>query len=165
MDFRIAYRYTVAVLHDLGYFENEIINITRFRRSFVSHWINVYASTGDVRDARRIGRPRVVDEEVREQIIEYAAANVHASLRDIAHHFTTEARIPVSHMHVKRILNADQLFQRLERVIPTITQASQHERLRFATDYAHDPHYPWKKAVFLDEIHFGVNDRRSRNSR
>ena len=26
MDFRIAYRYTVAVLHDLGYFENEIIN-------------------------------------------------------------------------------------------------------------------------------------------
>lgn len=114
---------------------------------------NKYLTNGDVENQwNMLGRPTILDEEEREEVLEYAENNRKASCKDIVR----ELDLVVSRRTVNRILTKDGLKAYRAPKKFLITPANILERLKFAESHRRWDIEEWKKIVFSDESLFGL---------
>ena len=104
-------RYAIVALHEYGLSQMKIHMQLGIGRSAVGHWINVYKSTGDVKDASRSGRPRCTDDDTDHNIALTARIVKFTSPKQIKRSLELDA----SRSTIDRRLQQAELFGRVAR--------------------------------------------------
>lgn len=130
--------------------QKEIAEVLDCSVTFIREWKLNGDSRGHFRDQPRDGRPRVIDEDTRKEIVNEVRGKRHCSTERIA------ARHDISPTACREILHSAGL--RPHRLIrqPALTQANIDRRLEFAEKYLH---HPWRSTWISDEKQFSVQPR------
>jgi len=140
-------RYAIVALHEYGLSQMKIHMHLGIGRSAVGHWINVYKSTGDVKDASRSGRPRCTDDDTDHNIALTARIVKFTSPKQIKRSLELDA----SRSTIDRRLQQAELFGRVARHKRDYSAAEVVKRLAFANGYGHHDSKWWERVLFSDE--------------
>lgn len=116
----------------------------------IKHWLNTYASTGDVQDLPHSGRPKLTTEKQDDKIEQLALTND----EDTSDQLTTRAKrkgIDVSSRTVRHRLQQRGIAMLPTTSKPLLTEAHREKRMAWAEANVDTD---WNKVVFTDETTF-----------
>ena len=139
-------RHAAVVLTQIGLTPQQAAPLVQTTPRTVRKWREVYEDTGDVEEAARKGRPRVLDAETKDGILHRAIDEPKASTPRQLKHALDLACSPRT---IRRVLDVCGLFGRIARVIPPMKETTLKARLSFARGYAN---FDWTKVLWSDEM-------------
>jgi len=149
----IMQRSALLTLHALQYSEVQIAHLTSCDVRVIRHWIAHYEEHGNLEDLPRSGRPRITNDSIDQEIVDFARETPLTTPRIVRN----ELNIDASARTVRRRLDEVGLFGRLARVEFPLTEEHIRKRLDFAHTYKHWTEAQWECVAFGDEsyIHLG----------
>lgn len=143
-------RAAIIALHKIGKLNKQIAELIPCSENTVSLWVNRWQEENSLGDKERQGRPRCTDEEIDEQIEEFADEKVRVTPKDIVR----ELELPVSARTVRRRLDEVGLFGRVQQEEHAYTDENIRRRIAFAEGYSRWTEDDWARVIFSDETHF-----------
>ncbi len=144
-------RYAAVVLTADGQSPDAVAAKLQTTPKAVRKWAEAFEDDGEVEDAYRCGRPNVLDDEVRDAIIEAA---VKRPKKSTPRQLKALLDLTCSKKTVRRALDDAGLFGRIARITPPLTDVHRRKRVSFAEGYSK---MDWTTVLWSDEmsIHLG----------
>ena len=143
-------RNTIVELFQANISRNEIARLLNIDRSTVYRWLQRFNEGLDLRNQRRIGRPRCTTEQEDEQIINY----VHSHPITTSTKIKRETNLQISRHTFYRRLRETGLDCRIPANKPYLSKAHKDERLGFALEYLPKDKHFWERVIWCDEKTF-----------
>ena len=143
----VQQRWAIIALHEDHQSNRMIALKLDLHRDTVKKWIDEYRLTGDVKDRRRIGRPRLTDESTDTNITLTALVEKFTSPRQIKRSLELDA----SARTIDRRLQEAGLVGRVARHKRDYTEVEVRKRLSFANGYSDKDEEWWESVLFSDE--------------
>jgi len=151
-------RIRVIGLYEADYSVSEIARMVRSTRRIVRKWLERFATTGNVEDAHRSGRPPKQTRDMMKRVSRLMRGRRKASVRKVAQKLVSEG-INVSATTVRRAAHALKLRPYHPRRKPLLTDAHKLDRRRFArTNRGRN----WRDVLAADECTLYVSDTPNR---
>lgn len=142
----IIERYAVVVLSLDGQPTDVVAAKVGCSEKAVKRWIEAFEDNGDVEDAYRCGRPPLLDEDMRDVILERA---VEHPLKSTPRTVRRLLALDVSPKTIRRSLDDMGLFGRVGRKIPMLKPTTIQKRKSFVEGYSA---FDWTKVLWSDEM-------------
>jgi len=139
-------RWGAVVLSQIGLSPKQAAPLIACSPKAVRRWSEAFEDDGEVEDAFRAGRPRLLNENEREAVVSAAIDNPKASTPRQLKHLLN---LSCSAKTVRRELDEAGLFGRIARVIPPMKPGTIQKRIAFAEGYAN---FDWTKVLWSDEM-------------
>ena len=97
----------------------------------VRKWCEAFEDNGDVEDAYRCGRPRLLSDNDEERLIAASVANPFETPRQLKHELDLHCSVQTA----RRVLDSAGLFARIARVTPPLSADHRRKRVSFAEGY------------------------------
>jgi len=151
----IIQRAAIVILHQQGFTDVQIAEITRCDRATIRHWLNQFSQEGDLQDAPRTSRPRSTEFDTDSSIAGLAMINPITTPRIIR----SEMSIDASARTVRRRLDEAGLLGRVARIEFPLNEEHIRKRLAFAHAFGDWSPEDWDRVLFSDEsyIHLGYH--------
>ena len=121
----------------------------------VSHWVNVFNTTGDVQDKKSTGRPRKTshkqDKEIEKMVLNYKEANTQNIAREL-----TSLGLNISSRTVHRRLTERGFRYSYPTQKPALTKKQKSSRLSFAKQ---NGSRNWNNVIYTDETSVSLGPR------
>jgi transposase len=134
----------------LGYTQQKTAERIGCKEKTVAKWEKRFESTGNVKDRKRSGRPRVTGEEENTNIVMGSVLDPFLTPRRLKQ----ELSFPCSSRTIDRRLQDAGLFGRVAQHKHKYTDDEKKKRLSFAQGYLHWTEKDWERVLFSDEKKF-----------
>lgn len=152
----VSERQQIHLLHTQKFESKEIARILGCHKSTVTRTLLKIKKTGNYQEAKRSGRPPVVNSEVSKKLVQISEENRKLTAPEIASQIKEECGVNISDRHAARILASNGLHGRIAVKKPLLRDVNKQKRLQFALAHQHWSTEQWKKVLFTDESKFHV---------
>ena len=115
-----------------------------------------YEESGEVKDKKRSGRPRKLNERDERNIVRCLMTNECSNAVQLKKSLQVNDGIDVSSDTVRRVLRRNGLMARIKRKKPLLSKKHRKKRLEFAKRYKDWTVNDWNKVVWSDESKFQI---------
>ena len=122
----------------------------------VQYIIKKYERTNSTENKPRTGRPRILTERERRNIVKEATKKPFISARSLANDLASTSGKSVDPQTIRNVLHSAQIYGRTARKKPLINNTNREKRLGFAKIYINKPIEFWKRVIFSDESKFNI---------
>ncbi|CAK9801095.1 Transposable element Tc1 transposase [Anthophora plagiata] len=154
----ISRREKIILLRHEGESYRKIGEKLNINFSTVRYVIKKQEETGSIKNKRRSGRPKILSNRDRRQIIKQVSKEPFTSAQSITNQIAAISGKVVCAQTVRNGLHNVGLCGRTARKRPFINERNRLKRLEFAKAYVDKPLEFWKHVIFSDESKFNLSE-------